>query len=50
MKASFLPPYYKSLGLTKDQLAEVKKVQATLFQLVEDEEQRLARDERQGRP
>jgi membrane protein YdbS with pleckstrin-like domain len=36
--------------LVLNEIPEVKKVQATLFQLVADEEQRLARDERQGRP
>jgi membrane protein YdbS with pleckstrin-like domain len=36
--------------LVLNEIPEVEKVQATLFQLVEDEQQRLARDERQGRP
>lgn len=36
--------------LVLNEIPEVKKVQATLFQLVEDEQRRLARDERQGRP
>jgi membrane protein YdbS with pleckstrin-like domain len=36
--------------LVLNEIPEVEKVQATLFQLVEDEQERLARDERQGRP
>ena len=36
--------------LVLKEIPEVEKVQAALFQLVEDEQQRLARDERQGRP
>jgi len=36
--------------LVLNEIPEVEKVQATLFQLVEDEQHRLARDERQGRP
>lgn len=36
--------------LVLNEIPEVEEVQATLFQLVEDEQQRLARDDRQGRP
>ncbi len=36
--------------LVLNEVPEVEKVQATLFQLAEQEQQRLGRDERQGRP
>jgi membrane protein YdbS with pleckstrin-like domain len=36
--------------LVLNEIPEVERVQAALFQLVEDEQERLARDERQGRP
>jgi membrane protein YdbS with pleckstrin-like domain len=36
--------------LVLNEIPEVEKVQAMLFQRAEDEQQRLARDERQGRP
>jgi membrane protein YdbS with pleckstrin-like domain len=36
--------------LVLSEIPQVEKVQATLFQLVEDEQLRLGRDERRGRP
>jgi membrane protein YdbS with pleckstrin-like domain len=36
--------------LVLNEVPEVEKVQVTLFQLAEEEQQRLGRDERQGRP
>jgi len=36
--------------LVLSEIPQVERVQATLFQLVEDEQLRLGRDERRGRP